>query len=163
MSSINKRFIAVQLFLIGFMLFGCLSPDSTANELKIAYENFRKEYTKAEINLDPTNLSQVATGKILADGKASIEQQKKFMEQRDEFSNIVTSSEAEIGKTFRVIEIKDDYAYIRTNVLIKDFTQNLDTGERTYHSERWYKMWVEMIKEDGIWKVATVKSKDYWD
>ncbi len=154
-----KKFIYIiilttLLILTVFLLFGYFY-NPASKELRRAYERFREEATQADINLDSTQLSQVATGEVLRGSIASIEQLKKFPEIR-------VSSEAEIGIYFRVLELEDEYARIKTNVSVRDFTQNPNTGERTYSSRyaRYYTIWAKMVKEEGVWKVSEIESKE---
>jgi|GEM_PF-5979693 len=145
------------IFLIILLLVGCNTSNAVQTaELRAAYEKFQQESMNARLNLDISQVSQVTTGEVLETIIADVDQQR-------DFTKVLIAREAEIGRKFHVIEYDDSHAVINTNVLYRNFEQDIETGQRNYYTERWYKVRVEMVREDKQWKVAHIESEDYWN
>lgn len=122
-------------------------------ELRVAYEEFQGVSMNADLTLETTRLSMVATGTTLEMALASIEEKKGF--------SILSSAEKSISN-FEVLQYQEDWAVVKADVYSQNFTQDIATGKRDYYSESFYIVEVEMVKEDGRWKVKQIDSRK-WD
>ena len=138
------------------MLNGCTLTGSETitleKELQEAIQNYFTVINEASITLNTSNLSSVATGEMLKGVIAPLE----IAQENDTDSANRSSQESEVewieilasGSSWAVIEVKENYS---------TFTQNLQTGKKTYDGRvRWRIRRFLLIKEEGIWKVDRV-------
>ncbi len=132
---------------------GCnASPPEQTAELRQAYEKFHEIYTLSPLTSDTSQLDQVATGKVLKSAITRVEKQKSLLLSQD--TTI---------QSFLVLEYDGNRAMIETQVFYNHFSQDLKTGERHYYSKGKVLYLVEMVKEDGTWKVSEEKLERSWD
>lgn len=150
----RKTFSLICLSLIAFVSScGNILATPEAVELRVAYEEFQKVSLNADLTLDATKLSKVATGKTLEMALASIERKKGFA--------MLVSAETSISN-FAVLQYQENRAIIKANVYFQNFTQDQITGKRNYYSESLSIVQVEMLRENGRWKVSQIESRN-WD
>jgi hypothetical protein len=131
------------LFLAGCALF----PHPHQEELKAAYERYAETWQEAELTLDTSRLSEVATGEVLEFAISSIERKANYTELLSEEFEIVWVQVLDYSPSRAVIEVKENY---------RPFSQDPKTGSRYYDpTGRW--VWrilrVTLVQEDGTWKV----------
>lgn len=153
----NRHMIIMKMILVLFMLLtvGCslfLPSHPQRDELRAAYENFKQVSQQADLTLDKSKLSQVATGDMLDALLQSVEQGE---------ANALLSSSEIMTRNFQVLSYSDNTATVRAGETARYFSQNKQTGERDYYSENSFKIEIVMIKENDLWKVSSISTTFY--
>jgi hypothetical protein len=145
------KYRAFGLLLASLLLAGCaLFPHPHQEELRAAYERYSEAWQEAELTLDASRLSEVATGELLEFMVSSIE--------RTAALNVLYSKEFEIVWV-RVLDYSPPRATIEVKENYRYFGQDPETGRRDYGptgSWHWRIIKVVLVQEDGTWKVQDI-------
>jgi hypothetical protein len=141
----------VGLLLACLLLTGCaLFPHPHQEELRAAYSRYAETWQEAELTLDTSRLSEVATGELLEFMVSSIERRAAL--------NVLYSDEFEIVWV-RVLDYSPQKAIIEVKKRYRYFGQDPETGRRDYgptDSWHWRIIKVVLVQEDGTWKVQDI-------
>ena len=136
------------------------TPHPHYEELRAAYEHYEATVREAELNLDTSRLSEVATGEELKGLITGIEVSKDNCARINE----LVYTDVEI-LSVEVEEYNPSQATIKVKQFEKRIAQNCQTGariENPYTAKfcRVYRL--TLVKEEGVWKLAGGKQLDFW-
>jgi len=122
-------------------------------ELRSALQRYTTEMQQIELTLNTSKLSHITTGEFLKDRIKAIESHRQF--------TTLSSDDVSISFLwFEVIEYSETKATIETVITTRGFSFDRVTGLRTYYTSipRDITIQVEMLKENGVWKVSKYTS-----
>lgn len=137
------------------------TPHPHYEELRAAYEQYQATTAEAELNLDISHLSEVATGEELKGLITGIEVSKDNCARISElvYTDVqILSVEAE--------EYNPSQAIIKVKQFEKRIAQNCQTGARIEnpYTVRFCRVHrLTLVKEDGVWKVTGGEQLDFWE
>jgi hypothetical protein len=132
------------------------TPNARQRELEGAVQKYLDTVYQAELNMDTTQLDEVATGSMLA---SHINRIDFYRDNPNEFV-----LEEIRNLKIEEIDFSGSQALVRVRYDYRQFSRDLTTGERNYGtSDNWH--WrteqFTMLVEDSVWKVSDTEFIDW--